>query len=308
MQVGNITESSWAKAGSAYQTKSDNITKTDNKTQKASQASPKANDNSKTNAAGFKNTKNSDVVETEYTKGRIIGKPTLSKKAAEIYENLQKKYGNMSFILVSEDQKNVAQANAAAYANSGTTVVLINEDKLEQMASDESYARQIEAKIDAARKQLPSLKQSLAASGAKVKGYGIQVNDNGTTSFFAVMDKSMTEQRERIAEKREEKKAEAKAESKKEAKARQEEHLEEVRKEHALKAKGPNKKEDAEETTEENQVAPLYSFDNERMVFFKADTIDDLISQVNDFQMNYLSNTLKTPEEEFLGTSIDFKG
>lgn len=47
MQVGNITESSWAKAGSAYQTKSDNITKTDNKTQKASQASPKANDNSK---------------------------------------------------------------------------------------------------------------------------------------------------------------------------------------------------------------------------------------------------------------------
>jgi hypothetical protein len=214
----------------------------------------------------------------------------------------------MSFILVSEDQKNVAQANAAAYANSGTTVVLINEDKLEQMASDESYARQIEAKIDAARKQLPSLKQSLAASGAKVKGYGIQVNDNGTTSFFAVMDKSMTEQRERIAEKREEKKAEAKAESKKEAKARQEEHLEEVRKEHALKAKGPNKKEDAEETTEENQVAPLYSFDNERMVFFKADTIDDLISQVNDFQMNYLSNTLKTPEEEFLGTSIDFKG
>ena len=296
MQVGNITESSWAKAGSAYQTKSDNITKTDNKTQKASQASPKANDNSKTNAAGLKNTKNSDAVETEYTKGRIIG------------ENLQKKYGNMSFILVSEDQKNVAQANAAAYANSGTTVVLINEDKLEQMASDESYARQIEAKIDAARKQLPSLKQSLAASGAKVKGYGIQVNDNGTTSFFAVMDKSMTEQRERIAEKREEKKAEAKAESKKEAKARQEEHLEEVRKEHALKAKGPNKKEDAEETTEENQVAPLYSFDNERMVFFKADTIDDLISQVNDFQMNYLSNTLKTPEEEFLGTSIDFKG
>ena len=55
-------------------------------------------------------------------------------------------------------------------------------------------------------------------------------------------------------------------------------------------------------------MAPLYSFDNERMVFFKADTIDDLISQVNDFQMNYLSNTLKTPEEEFLGTSIDFKG
>ena len=91
MQVGNITESSWAKAGSAYQTKSDNRTKTDNRTQKASQASPKAIDNSKTNTAGLKNTKNSDAVETEYTKGRIIGKPTLSKKAAEIYENLQKK-------------------------------------------------------------------------------------------------------------------------------------------------------------------------------------------------------------------------
>lgn len=36
----------------------------------------------------------------------------------------------MNFILVSEDQKENAKANAAGYANSNNMVVLIDEDKL----------------------------------------------------------------------------------------------------------------------------------------------------------------------------------
>ena len=50
----------------------------------------------------------------------------------------------MNFILVSEDQKENAKANAAGYANSNNMVVLIDEDKIERMASDENYRKQYE--------------------------------------------------------------------------------------------------------------------------------------------------------------------
>ncbi len=53
----------------------------------------------------------------------------------------------MNFILVSEDQKENAKANAAGYANSNNMVVLIDEDKIERMASDENYRKQYEGII-----------------------------------------------------------------------------------------------------------------------------------------------------------------
>lgn len=52
---------------------------------------------------------------------------------------------------------------------------------------------------------LSQLGQSIAATGANVKGYGMQVNDGGTASFFAVLKKSAA-QKERIAKKAEQKK------------------------------------------------------------------------------------------------------
>lgn len=71
--------------------------------------------------------------------GRTIGNPKLSEKAAKYYEELKRKYSNMDFILVSEDQKEKARAQAGSYANASKMVVLIDEDKIERMAEDENY-------------------------------------------------------------------------------------------------------------------------------------------------------------------------
>ena len=52
---------------------------------------------------------------TSVTAGKTIGEPKLSEKAQKYYESLQKKYGNMDFILVSKDMKETAQAQAGKY-------------------------------------------------------------------------------------------------------------------------------------------------------------------------------------------------
>lgn len=127
--------------------------------------------------------------------GRTIGQPELSEKAAKYYEQLKKRYGNYDFILVSRDQKENAKANAAKYANGYKTVVLIDEDKIEQMATDEKFRKQYEGILSGAAAQIQQLKTSLQSSGAQVKGFGMQVNDGGTLSFFAVLKKSSAERR-----------------------------------------------------------------------------------------------------------------
>lgn len=121
--------------------------------------------------------------------GKTIGDPKLSKEAQKYYEKLKKKYGNYDFILVSKDQKANAQANAAKYANNIKTVVLIDEEKIERMAMDESYRKKYEGILSGATAQLQQLKSSVEKSGADVKEYGMQVNDGGTTSFFCSAQK-----------------------------------------------------------------------------------------------------------------------
>ena len=143
--------------------------------------------------------------------GQTIGNPRLSEKASKYYDQLKKKYSNMNFILVSEDQKEYAKAQASNYANANNMVVLIDEDKIERMAEDENYRKQYEGIIANAASGLSQLGQSIAATGANVKGYGMQVNDGGTASFFAVLKKSGAAQKERIAKKAEQKKEAKKA-------------------------------------------------------------------------------------------------
>ena len=147
--------------------------------------------------------------------GQTIGNPKLSEKASKYYDELKKKYSNMNFILVSEDMKEQAKANAAGYANANKMVVLIDEDKIERMAEDENYRKQYEAIIANAASGMSQLGSSIAATGASVKGYGMQVNDNGTATYFAVLEKSSAAQKERIEKKAAKKKAEEKAKDKK---------------------------------------------------------------------------------------------
>lgn len=215
--------------------------------------------------------------------GRTIGEPQLSDKAAKYYEELRRKYGNMDFILVSSDMKEQAKAQAGRYANPNRMVVLIDEEKIERMAEDENYRKQYEGIISSSAVQMEMMKNKLSSS-SNVKAYGIQVNDGGTASFFAVIDKSLAAQRERIADKKEKAAADKKASDKKEAKKA----AEEKRKQKADEKKKAGSSEDE--------------------VIVTAPTMDDLLQKIQDVTYAGLSDTIWSDQERLVGQSIDFRG
>lgn len=242
-----------------------------------------------TSAAGTVGT--SEAKQTKGTTGnygRTIGQPELSEKAAKYYEQLKKKYGNYDFILVSRDQKENAKANAAKYANGYKTVVLIDEDKIEQMATDEKFRKQYEGILSGAAAQIQQLKTSLQSSGANVKGFGMQVNDGGTLSFFAVLKKSSAEQKARIEKKAEQKKTEKKAAEKKAAKKEKEERL---------KDKKSDKVADSKEEA-----------GTEDTVTISAGSIEELLSKIETYNFNTRSDSVQTASERQVGQNFDFRG
>ncbi len=213
-----------------------------------------------------KNEGSKDTVKKTKVNGRTIGSPELTEKAAKYYEELKKKYGNLDFILVSKDQKEYAKANASKYSNTSKMVVLIDEEKIERMAEDEKFRKQYEGIISQGASGLNQLKSKLANMGLNVKSCGMNVYDNGATSFFATMDQSFKSQNKIAQERLAKKKAAKKAEEKKAAKKAEEKKLQEK-----LEEGRTERKEIREE---------FYESDGEGEVTFTADTIEDLISQI----------------------------
>lgn len=224
--------------------------------------------------------------------GQTIGEPQLSKEAQKYYENLKKKFGNYDFILVSEDQKANAQANAAKYANGLKTVVLIDEAKIERMATDADYRKKYEGILSGAATQLDQLKASMKNSGADVQGYGMQVNDGGTASFFAVLKKSSNAQKARIEKAAANKKAEKKAAERKAEKKQAEARLEKTREKHADKPIRKNTETD---------------FDSDDTVTIIANSIEELMQKINDYTFNEKSDAVQTESEKMVGQNFDFR-
>ncbi len=229
-------------------------------------------------------TKTDETSGKKKVSGQTIGNPQLSEKASKYYEQLKKKYSNMNFILVSEDQKENAKANAAGYANSNNMVVLIDEDKIERMASDENYRKQYEGIIANAASGISQLASSLSATGTSVKGFGMQVNDNGTASYFAVLEKSSAAQKERIEKKAAEKKEAKKAAEKKAEKKKNQERLEKKRKETG----------DVDDT------------DDTETVTVTASSIEELLEKIKDQEQLFRSDTVRTAQEKNVGQNVDF--
>lgn len=233
-------------------------------------------------AAKAEDTKN--TAKKSNVKGKTVGEPKLSDKAAKYYEDLKKKYSNMEFILVSRDQKAFAQSQAASYANPARMVVLIDEDKIERMAQDESYRRQYEGIIANAASGMSQLSKSLSGNSS-VKGYGMKVNGNGTASFFAVIDKSLAAQRKRIEKTAQEKKEAKKAQEKKAKKKEQQEKLNESRRKDS---DTPGKVKDEDTVT------------------VQASSIEELLKKINDVTFESMSDYARTEEEKKIGQSFDF--
>ena len=216
---------------------------------------------------------------THNTSGKTIGQPKLSEKAQKYYDELKSKYQNLDFVLVSKDMKEMAKANAASFANPNKMVVLIDEEKIERMAEDEQFRKKYEGIIASAGTKLPELKQAIGNTSG-VKGFGMQVNDDGSTSFFAVMQKSFDAQAKRIEEIRTEKREEKRLAEKKADKKEWEERL--------------NEKRAANKAAKDEVIT--------------AGSIDELIQKIEEYNFNYRADTVQTEAEKYVGTTIDFKG
>lgn len=217
----------------------------------------------------------------EIKTGRTYGNPKLSKEAEDYYNQLTKKYGNMSFVLVASDRKQEAEAMKNSFATQNGMTVLIDTDKIERMATDEKYRAMIESKIQAASSGMSQMARSVGTKPG-VTSYGMSYAKDGRASFFAAVDKSFAEQRKLIGKRAAKKKEDAKAEKKRAAKKANEERLEKRR---------ADKADRAEEADE---------------VIFTANSIEELLRKIEDYEMSYLSDHTRTEEEKARGQSVDY--
>lgn len=226
-------------------------------------------------AAESTNIQSYETTKTTGKNDRTLGSPKLSEKAQKYYEKLQKKFSNMDFVLVANDEKDNAEAKAAKYARAGRLQVLIDEDKLERMAEDEAYRKKYEGIISNAQTQIDSMQKNVGNQPG-VKTFGMRIDDNGNASFFAVIDKSLAAQRERI-----DKKAEQKAEDKK--KAAKEEQREKYEKYRTGKS------------------------DEEDLITVSADSVYGLIKKINEAVLESRSDNVQTDSEKLIGQHIDYR-
>lgn len=229
--------------------------------------------------------------------GKTIGEPQLSETGAKYYEQLKKKYGNYDFILVSKDQKADAEANAARYATKDRTVVLIDEEKIEKMATDSEYRKKYENILSGAQAQIEQMAKSLKNTPG-LKGFGIKVNDNGAASFFAAVDKNAASnakaQQKRMEKKTAEKREAKKKASRKENEARLEKLREKNRGEKADKTDGVDRED--------------WISGEEDIEIVSAGSIDELIKKIQDMSYAAMSDNVMTESEMAVGGHIDFKG
>lgn len=233
---------------------------------------------------GFKDVKKTDQ--------RTVGNPKLSNKAKDYFEKLKEKYGDMDFVLVSDAESENAMKHAEDFVTGDKHVVVIDESTVEKMAADENYREQQEKAIDTAKEELQKIADDLANAtdgmGKNVKGFGVHINPDGTTTFFAVMARANTEVIKNANNIRNASRDAEKAAAKAEAKRIAEKKIQEEK--HAHKA-------------DDTQEKKYTKADEIRI---EAETAEELLKKMNDTFMEWMTEEVRTPEEQNIGQAIDF--
>ena len=228
---------------------------------------------------------------TEY--GSTIGDVQLSDTAKNYLDKLKSKFHGMEFITVSKDMKSQVQQNAAAYGNANKMVVLIDEEKLERMATDESFRNKYEGIIASSQAKMLQAKMGLSSSGLGVKNFGMSVDSNGNESFFATVNKSQDLQKKRIEKKAAEKKQHKLEEKRKAEKKAQEDRINKAKEKKAEKTKDKDDTEIPED--EEYEI-------------IEANYLEDLLAKAQTYSYNSAASRVMTDTEKMVGGRIDFKG
>lgn len=139
-------------------------------------------------------------------------KVQLSERAQELLKELQKKYGNMDFIVAEYE----TDEEAASYLSRGTKEysVLIEPELLEEMAADEETKKEQLGLLEEATSKLSDMKLQLGDQKSECTHVGVAIGKDGSMKFFAELEKVNEKQRERIEKARETKKEEAAAKEK----------------------------------------------------------------------------------------------
>lgn len=141
----------------------------------------------------------------------------LSSKAQDFLKNLRKQYGDYDFLVgnSTDDLKALAKSGSKEFS------VVFSNAELERMASDEKYADEKLNCMEQAVKMSEEINKKYGFQQALGKGnnaeitkIGIVFNDDGTTSYFAELEKTSAKQRERIEKSREDKRTGKKQEEK----------------------------------------------------------------------------------------------
>ena len=218
--------------------------------------------------------------------GRTIGDPVLSDKAQKYYEKLKAKYSNMDFILVSPEKKEEAES-------SKELLVLIDSDKIEKMAEDEEYRAKYEGILNNAASRLNQMKDSLGSKADSVSSFGMTFDDHGNASFFAVVDKSLASQRERIADKKEAA-AKEKKKAQREAQEKRAEEKKADRTDKKGKTDGTGKAKDTEKTSDADKVT------------VSASSWEELLKKIDNVIYESRADSVMTKEEKAVGQSFDY--
>ena len=169
--------------------------------------------------------------------------------------------------------KEEAEANAGKYGSNKSLIVLIDDEKIEKMAEDAQYREKYEKVLRGATTQFAQMKQDLGSNADNVKAFGMKVNDNGTASYFAVIDKSLATQKKRIEEK-------------------------------AVKNREDKKK--AEQQERKDKLDGKYSDSAKDEVTVTASSWDELLKKINDTIGEWYGNSVRTQEETWVGQQFDY--
>lgn len=206
-------------------------------------------------------------------------KVTLSDRAKELLKELQKKYGNMDFIIA--DYETDEEASALLARGTKEYSVLIEPEVLEQMAADEEVKEKYIGLIEESTSQLTDMKEKLKEAGEEVTHLGVSIGADGTTKFFAKLEQMSEKQRERIQNAKEARKQEREEAEEKAAEALEEKRLEEQI-----------------ENKEKIWMGP----DRSKKLFVQADTVEELLEKIKAVDWS----KVEEKAVETAGTKIDF--
>ena len=159
-----------------------------------------------------------------------IAEKNLSKAAQKLLGDLRGSRSDMDFMVA--DFENGDNAKDLLAQSDKEYTVIFSKEEMEKMASDPKYYAEKMHSIDGALRMSDEINAQFGFERAfgktnggvdadtKITKFGISFNSDGTTTFFAQLEKSSASQKEYL-EKLQEKKAEEKKEAKKKEQSKQ---------------------------------------------------------------------------------------